>query len=147
MMRTSRRTKNLARRRTRMRRRRKRRRTRRGSRSGAVQWRKDLKRVARRGGTNLVYSIRPFGPLTKISHHLAFGIICKSMLRKQAIFLGSGSRYFFSAPAPEKKYWLRLYLLKPRLRPLRLQKHLQNLNFNKKALINLAFVQKTGKNL
>ena len=142
MMRTSRRTKNLVRRRTRMRRRRTRRRTRRGSRSGAVQWRKDLK-----GKKGSRHSIRPFGPLTKISHHLAFGIICKSMLRKQAIFLGSGSRYFFSAPAPEKKYWLRLYLLKPRLRPLRLQKHLQNLNFNKKALINLSFVQKTGKNL
>ena len=103
MMRTSRRTKNLARRRTRMRRRRKRRRTRRGSRSGAVQWRKDLKRVARRGGTNLVYSIRPFGPLTKISHHLAFGIICKSMVRKQAIFLGSGSRYFFFSSCSRKK--------------------------------------------
>ena len=62
----------------------------------------------------------------------------------ETFFLGSGSRYFFSAPAPPIKPLLRSA---PAPKNRFLYKYMTNLNFNKNVSINLDFVPKTEKTL
>ena len=73
------------------------------------------------------------------------------MLRsRETFFLGSGSRYFFSAPVPGKKFQLQLHLYKIGSASKKTDfdtKHLKNLNLINKSSNNLDFVPKTKKKL